>query len=65
MLTFVEKSQSLLILIGLEPITISSMHNLKATSIQIPLLSFSWKFVSWYVCALTYDMEPYLMLWQL
>lgn len=65
MLTFVQKSQSLLILIGLEPITVSSMHNLKAIPIQIPPLSFSWKFVSWYVCALMYDTEPYLMLWQL
>jgi len=59
------KVKSFLILIGLEPITISSMHNLKPISIQTPPLSFAFKFVSWYMCALTYNRELYLMLWQL
>lgn len=51
-----------LILIGLEPIMLSSMDNLIPYFHQIPSLPFSWKFVSWYVYTLKYDRDPVRLL---
>ena len=65
MLTFVENSHKFLTFNRYATNYYLQYAYSEVISIQIPPLSFSWEFVSWYVCALTYDREPYLTLWQL